>query len=137
MRNVVELAPSPEPRVRFDINDERVRTPWQSILERRVTTLRYLGRNRGWETVRRIEPRWLGYANGAWYLTACCRERQEEHLDVRSKSFHARPATPSRVVPSINVVVRFRGDISRWVRERQHWSVVAEDVSDNELLARR
>jgi hypothetical protein len=38
-------------------------------VERRVTTLRYFGRNRGQATVRQIEPLRLGHAAGAWYLT--------------------------------------------------------------------
>ena len=36
---------------------------------------------------------------------------------------------------TIEVVVRFRGEISRWVRERQHWSFVAEEAVNDELLA--
>jgi predicted DNA-binding transcriptional regulator YafY len=34
------------------------------------------------------------------------------------------------------VIVRFRADVSRWVRERQHWSFVAEEWTDDALLAR-
>jgi predicted DNA-binding transcriptional regulator YafY len=32
------------------------------------------------------------------------------------------------------VIVRFRRDISRWVRERQHWSFVSEETIDDDLL---
>ena len=45
--DVLDLtAPSRKLRARLDLNDEKVRTLWQAILQRRVTTLRYFGRNR-------------------------------------------------------------------------------------------
>jgi predicted DNA-binding transcriptional regulator YafY len=143
--DVLDLATSSQPRSRLDVGNERVRALWQAILERRVTTLHYFGRNRGQETMRQVEPRRLGYANGAWYLTAFCRDRQEERafrldrierLEVESDTFRTRPAALGPEVPAIEVIVRFRGDVRRWVRERQHWSFVAEVGTDDELLAR-
>ena len=143
--DVLDLAPPPDLRARLDVGDLKVRALWQAILERRVTTLRYFGRNRGQETVRQIEPLRLGYADGAWYLTAYCRVRQEERafrldriesLHVETARFHPRPPVPRREDPAIDVLVRFRGDISRWVRERQHWSFVAEEGTCDEVLAR-
>jgi predicted DNA-binding transcriptional regulator YafY len=142
--DVLDLA-SPDPRVRLDVDDSRVRTLWQAILERRVTTLHYFGRNRDKQTIRKVEPLRLGYANGAWYLSAYCRDRQWErafrldrieHLDVESETFHARPPTPGPEVPVVEAIVRFRADVSRWVRERQHWSFVAEKGTDDALLVR-
>ena len=35
----------------------------------------------------------------------------------------------------MEVIVRFRGDVIRWVRERQHWSFVAEEASHDDFLA--
>jgi predicted DNA-binding transcriptional regulator YafY len=142
---VLDLAPSAERRARLDLGDERVRALWKAILEHRVTTLRYFGRNRSQQTVRQVEPRRLGYAHGAWYLTAYCRDREGERvfridrieeLEVQSERFHDRPATASPEVPAIEVMVRFRGTVSRWVRERQHWSFVAEERSSVEYVAR-
>jgi predicted DNA-binding transcriptional regulator YafY len=142
--DVLDLAATPEQQMRLDLGDSRVRALWQAILERRVTTLRYFGRNRSRETVRKVEPRRLAYANGAWYLSAHCRERQEErafrldrieHLEVQSETFRARPTPASPDVPAIEVIVRFRGNIRRWVRERQHWSFVAEEATDDAVLA--
>jgi predicted DNA-binding transcriptional regulator YafY len=143
--DVLDLAPAHEPHARLDLNEEKVRALWQAILERRVTTLRYVGRNRGGETVRQVEPLRLGYANAAWYLTAYCRVREEERafrldrietLEVETARFRRRPVTPTPDTPPIEVVVRFRGDISRWVRERQHWSFVAEEGSSGGLISR-
>jgi predicted DNA-binding transcriptional regulator YafY len=143
--DVLDLAPSAELRARLDINDEKVRALWQAILQRRVTTLHYLGRNRGRETVRQVEPLRLGYANAAWYLTAFCQVRREERafrldrietLEVEAARFRRRAATPPPDVPAIEVVVRFQGDISRWVRERQHWSFVSEEMTNDGLLVR-
>jgi predicted DNA-binding transcriptional regulator YafY len=143
--DILDVAPSPKLRVRLDLGDLQVRALWQAILERRVTTLRYFGRNRGQQTVRQIEPLRLGYVNGAWYLTAYCRVRQEERafrldriesLQVEAARFPPRPAVPRPERPAIDVLVRFRGDMSRWVRERQHWSFVAEEGTSDEVLAR-
>jgi predicted DNA-binding transcriptional regulator YafY len=143
--DVLGFAPSPDFRARLDVADIQVRALWQAILERRVTTLRYFGRKRVQETIRQIEPIRLAYANGAWYLTAYCRVRQEERafrldridsLQVEAERFRPRRATPNPDAPAIEVVVRFRGDVSRWVRERQHWSFVSEEGTSDEALAR-
>jgi len=94
--------------------------------------------------VRKVEPRRFAYANGTWRLTAHCQERQEvrtfrldriEHLEARFETFRARPSAASPEAPTIEVSVRFQSDISRWVRERQHWSFVAEEASNDALLA--
>jgi predicted DNA-binding transcriptional regulator YafY len=88
--DVLDLAPAPEPHARLDLNDEKVRALWQAILERRVTTLRYFGRNRGGETVRQVEPLRLGYANAAWYLTRIAESAR------RSAPFGSIASKPSR-----------------------------------------
>jgi predicted DNA-binding transcriptional regulator YafY len=143
--DVLDLATSPELRSRLDVGNERVRAVWQAILERRVTTLHYFGRNRDQETIREVEPRRLGYVNGTWYLTAYCRDRQGERafrldrierLEVQTDTFRARATVPTEAVPTIDVMVRFRDDVRRWVRERQHWSFVAEEWTGDDLLAR-
>jgi predicted DNA-binding transcriptional regulator YafY len=143
--DVLDLAPSAELRARLDVNDAKVRALWQAILQRRVTTIRYVGRNQGRETIRQVEPLRLGYANATWYLTAFCQVRQEERafrldrietLEVEAARFRRRASTPPPDVPALEVVVRFRGDISRWVRERQHWSFVSEETTDDGLLIR-
>jgi len=141
--DVLDLSTSPALRSRLDIGNGRVRAVWKAILKRRVTTLHYFGKNRDRETIRQVEPRRLGHVNAAWYLTAFCRDRQEERvfrldrierLDVQSDTFRARLTPPTKDVPAIEVVVRFSGDASRWVRERQHWSFVAEEEAGDELL---
>ena len=143
--DILDFAPSPDLRLRLDVGDLQVRALWQAILERRVTTLHYFGRNRGQQTVRQIEPLRLGYTEGAWYLTAYCRVRQEERafrldriesLQVEAARFHPRPAVPRPQRPAIDVLVRFSSDVSRWVRERQHWSFVAEEGTSDEVVAR-
>src|SRR5215216_704495 len=68
--DVLDLGTSTKPRAQLDVGNEQVRVLWKAILERRVTTLRYFGKNRRQQTVRQVEPRRLGYAYGAWYLTA-------------------------------------------------------------------
>jgi len=125
---------------RFDLEDDGVFRLWRAILERRIVSLRYFGRNRAELTLRQIEPRRLGYINGVWYLAAYCRLRGDERhfrLDriedftVETTRFRPRPGCATQPPPTIEVVVRFSAPVARWVRERQHWSFVnALEASD-------
>jgi predicted DNA-binding transcriptional regulator YafY len=139
----VELT-SPQPNVRFDLEEERVFSLWRAILERRVVSLRYFGRNRAQQTVREVEPRRLGYVNGAWYLSGYCRLRQAERdfrLDrieeftVGSSRFRPRPIVGPLPPAAIEIVVRFTGSAIRWVQEQQHWSFVSAVEADDALIA--
>ncbi|MGH2614294.1 MAG: helix-turn-helix transcriptional regulator [Thermomicrobiales bacterium] len=133
--SVFDLALTPDSAQRLDLNDERICALRQAIQERRVASLRYFGRNRGAETLRQVEPVRLGYANGAWYLTAFCRLRAEERafrldriedLRLESERFKPRPLTNQVETAGVEVIAHFRGDAARWVRERQHWSYAGE-----------
>ena len=115
-----------------------------AILERRVTSLRYFGRNRGEATTRHVEPFRLAFANGAWYLVAFCRLRQAERafrldriddLHVETEHFRSRPAINHQETSGVEVIVRFTPSSSRWVSERQHWSFVRAEQIGDELIA--
>ena len=60
----------------FDLDDPRLATLQQAIRERRVVHERYHGYNRDQTTERAIEPHYLTYSNGAWYVNGSCRLRQ-------------------------------------------------------------
>jgi predicted DNA-binding transcriptional regulator YafY len=85
--------------------------------------------------MRQVEPLRLTYSGGAWYLTAYCRlraaervfrlDRIEEFRPERER-FKPRPPMEKPDGTGIEVIVRFRGDAVRWVRERQHWSYAGD-----------
>lgn len=140
----VELSLVSAPNARFDLDDERVYPLWRAILERRIVSLRYFGRNRSQWTVRQVEPHRLHYSSGTWYLTAYCRLREAERdfrLDrieeftVEHSRFRHRP--PSNPLPQagIEVIVRFTASACRWVQERQHWSFVRAMDAGGSLVA--
>jgi predicted DNA-binding transcriptional regulator YafY len=141
----IDVAAAPSFADRLDLNDRRVESLRRAILERRLVTLRYFGRNRGEETMRQVEPRRLSYADGAWYLTAFCRSRQDERafrldrieaFQVEPERFRPRPAATGVTAPAVEVEVRFRADVVRWVSEKQHWSFTGETPSAGGTLMR-
>jgi predicted DNA-binding transcriptional regulator YafY len=131
----VEVSLAPNTIERFNLETAPIALLRQAILERRVVSLRYFGRNRGAETTRQVEPLRLSYADGAWYLTAYCRLRSGERafrleriedLRLEPTRFEPRQVPEGPETPGIEVVVRFRGDAARWVKERQQWSYVGD-----------
>lgn len=127
------------PKANFDLD-----APWlvalqQAILARRVVRLRYHSRSRSETTERELEPHQLFYSNGIWYVEGYCRLRQDirafrldrvDDLSLLADHFLPRPAEHPRPHPSVEVRVRFASSMERWVRERQHYAFVQEDVSD-------
>ena len=65
------------PPVRFDTDDAHLATFQQAIRERRVVQLRYHSYNRDQTTERDIEPDYLTYSNGTWYVNGYCRLRND------------------------------------------------------------
>jgi predicted DNA-binding transcriptional regulator YafY len=127
----------------LDFEDEQVAMLRRAIMERRIVTLRYFGRIRAEETVRQVEPLRLVYSDGAWYLTAFCRMRNEERafrldrieeIKLEEKRFPIR-ARQLPAVSSLEVVVRFRGTAARWAQEQQHWSFAGAMQTDEGLVA--
>jgi predicted DNA-binding transcriptional regulator YafY len=140
----VDVSMVTAPSARFNLDDEGVFQLWRAILERRIVTLRYFGRNRAEHTVRQIEPLRLGYINGVWYLAAYCRLREAERnfrleriesFTVETTRFRPRPAAEKQPRPTIEVVVRFTAPATRWVQERQHWTFVNATDADGCLTA--
>ncbi len=72
----------------------------QGAVQRRVLRLTYHGRQRDAETARDVEPLGVVYQDGAWYLVAWCRQRQDlrrfrldriRRLELRAETFPPRP----------------------------------------------
>jgi predicted DNA-binding transcriptional regulator YafY len=137
-QNTERLAASIEffmPRTRFDLDEEHLAASQQAIQERRVVRLRYHSYSRNETTEREVEPHTLTYYSGAWYLNGYCRMRQDarafrlsriEHLELLRETFEPRE-DPTPAPAMIVVRVRFDPGIARWVRERQHYTFVAEE----------
>ncbi|HEU5104035.1 MAG TPA: YafY family protein [Roseiflexaceae bacterium] len=118
------------PPARFDFDDPRLAMLQQAIRERRVVRLRYHGINRDQTTEREIEPHYLTYSNGAWYVNGYCRLRDDtrgfrfdriEQFALLPETFEPRaPQTAEREM--LDAQVRFEASFARWVRERQHYA---------------
>jgi len=119
----------------FDLDDRRLVELQQAILERRAVQITYTGYGSNESTTRVIEPSFLTYSDGLWYVTAYCRLRQDqrsfrvsriERYRVLRETFAPRPETTAPR-PEIEVRVRIDPERLRWVRERQHYAFVCEE----------
>lgn len=124
------------PTRRFNLDDRRLRVLQQAIRQRRLLWLRYFGFNEQQISERTVEPHQLIYSNGAWYFAAYCRLRQDfrsfrldrvEEMRLQRDHFDPRAQTEAAQT-TIEVRVRFTGDVVRWVRERQLYAFVAEEA---------
>ncbi len=119
----------------FDLDDPRLVALQRAIMEQRLVTLTYQGAQREGMTERTVEPHYLTYSDGSWYMSGYCRLRQAPRafrLDriVKYRVLHAR-FTPREFAPvtqaTIEVRARFRLDLVQRVRERQHYGFVREE----------
>jgi predicted DNA-binding transcriptional regulator YafY len=122
------------PPMRFDADDARLATFQQAIQQRRIVRLLYHSYYRDQITERDIEPHYLTYSNGTWYINGYCRLRNDmrafrfdriERLAMLPDTFE--PRAPQTAEPdTIDARVRFEADTIRWVRERQHYAFQTE-----------
>lgn len=126
------------PPMGINWEDDILKTLQQAIGQRRVVRIHYYSRQDE-ATQRDIEPSYLTYNNGVWYITAYCRLRQDERvfrLD-RIKALHlkeehfsvvdglfADPPPPSDRHEKIKVLVRYSLEAKPWVDENQHYAYV-------------
>jgi predicted DNA-binding transcriptional regulator YafY len=122
------------PPARFDFDDPRLTTLQQVIREQRIVRLLYHGYNRDRTTERDIEPHYLTYSNGVWYISGHCRLRDDtrafrfdriECLALLPDTFEPR-ASQITERAMIDVRVYFEAATVRWVHERQHYAFQAE-----------
>jgi predicted DNA-binding transcriptional regulator YafY len=122
------------PPARFDADDARLAMFQQAIHELRVVRLRYHSYNHDQTTERDIEPEYLTYSNGVWYVNGYCRLRNDlrafrfdriERLELLADTFTPR-ALQLAHRDMIDVHIRFDAAAIRWVRERQHYAFQSE-----------
>ncbi|MGH2593538.1 MAG: helix-turn-helix transcriptional regulator [Anaerolineae bacterium] len=125
------------PQARFNLDDPRLVSLQQAILERRVVHLQYHSYSRNETTKRDVEPHQLTYSNGAWYVTGYDRLRQAirafrldrvDGLKLLAEPFKPRSSEQPATEPII-VRVRFAEGVVRWVRERQHYAFQQEELT--------
>ena len=118
-------------RPRLNLDDEKFVQLQGAINQRQVVYIHYHAQHSNRITAREIEPLHLAYVDNAWLVQGYCRLRQDvrnfrldriDHLTVRTETFAPRDISLGHL-PSDGerVVVRFRADVVRWVRERQYF----------------
>jgi predicted DNA-binding transcriptional regulator YafY len=121
----------------FDLDDPRLVALQGAIIEQRAVTLTYQGAQGEGPTERTVEPHYLTYSDGAWYVSGYCRLRQAPrafrldrvvHYRVLMERFAPRELAPVAQT-TIEVWARFRIDQVQRVRERQHYGFVREDAA--------
>lgn len=119
----------------FNLDDRRLVDMQRAIIERRAIDLSYHSFRGDGITQRVIEPHYLTYIEGSWYVNAYCRLRQDmrsfrlnriERYRLLKETFTPR-TTPEQLRTKIEVRARFQLDQVRWVRERQHYAFVREE----------
>lgn len=139
---VLHFFAMPKPQIDFD--DQMLLEIQQAIQDQKVIDLTYHSFADNKQTRRVVEPVELTMLNHAWLLTAYCRLREDvrnfnlariEQYQVLNHSFSPREIRRSRSRANekeFDIVVRFKHDAVRWVRERQHTSFVREESPTSE-----
>lgn len=113
-----------------------------AIEQRRVVRLLYHAARRERAEQREVEPVSLAHADQGWLLAGYCRLREGprlfrleriDHLELLGERFaleerHAVGLHSEEETAGPEGRVRFDRSVERWVRERQHWSFVREEV---------
>ncbi len=137
MQRLGEIVQFVAPNRRFDLDHPLLATLQQAIRERRVVRLCYHSYSSNEVTDREVEPQALAYTSGAWYVNGYCRLRQGERafrldridgLELLKKTFKPRH-TDRPQSEFVDVSIRFRPEVLRWVRERQHYAFVEESTA--------
>jgi predicted DNA-binding transcriptional regulator YafY len=133
----------PDPPLDFD--DQTFVRLQEAIQQQRIVHLHYHALHSGEVSRRDVEPMGLVFLDRAWVLSAYCRLRQAprafrleriDKLAVRQEQFAplAWREGPQRL-GLYKVKVRFAAAIVRWVRERQHYTFLAEGLAEGPSTA--
>ncbi|MDX1520546.1 MAG: YafY family protein [Anaerolineae bacterium] len=108
----------------------------EAIQQQRVIRISYHAQHNNTITERDVEPTELVSVNNAWMVNGYCRLRQDsrafrldriDSLWVLDEQFSPRPLQRRNDWgPVAKVVVSFTASAVRWVRERQHYSLVED-----------
>ncbi|MCX6050746.1 MAG: YafY family protein [Chloroflexi bacterium] len=124
-------------RSRLNLDDEKFLQLQQAINQHHVVYIHYHAQHSNRITAREIEPLYLAYVDNIWLVQGYCRLRQDlrnfrldriDQLTVRTEIFVPHSMNMKRFLDDgARVVVRFEGDIVRWVREAQHFGFREEE----------
>lgn len=127
------------PGPQFDFDDRLFLTLQEAIHQRRVVRLCYHAQHSNEVTEREVEPLALGFINKVWILSAYCRLRQAprafrldriDRFRLLREQFEPRTIQwTARSPGGYRVVVRFDAVIVRWVRERQHFTLIEDQTA--------
>jgi predicted DNA-binding transcriptional regulator YafY len=130
---VVSFGAVSRPKLEFD--NDRLGLLQYAIQQRRVAHLRYQSPQDNQITERDIEPLHLVSLDSTWILVAHCRLRRSQRhfrvdridqLKLRHERFAPREFVPGAPPAEQRAVLRVDADAIRWVRERQHYGLIAE-----------
>ncbi|MCI0709151.1 MAG: YafY family transcriptional regulator [Chloroflexi bacterium] len=133
------------PANQFNLDNPKLLTLQRAITERRVIFVRYHSYGSNEVTERQVEPLRLYFFGNHWLLIGYCRLRQAERvfrlermddLTLLNEAFPPREVQfPAR--QRIEVVVRFKHEIVRWVHERQfEFSLQSEEDTPDGVIMR-
>jgi predicted DNA-binding transcriptional regulator YafY len=114
----------------FNLNEPALAMLQRAIREEHPVQLRYNGRYAEGVTERVVEPHYLTYADGVWYVNGYCRLRQGmrafrlsriENCRLLQEHFTRRRVEEPQV-SLLEVQVQFAPEDVRWVEERQHYA---------------
>ena len=133
------------PANQFNLDNPKLLTLQRAIAEQRVVIMRYHSYGSNEVTERQVEPLRLYFFGNHWLLIGYCRLRKAdrvfrlERMDELKMLFETFPARevqfPAR--QRVEVVVRFKHEIIRWVHERQfEFSLQSEEDSPEGVIMR-
>jgi predicted DNA-binding transcriptional regulator YafY len=127
--------------------DERLPRLRQAIQQRRVVRMRYHAFRRSEPEERSIEPTSLVHMGDRWQVAGYCRLRQGprifrldriDDLQVTGETFELQPERHEMPNPSSDWLstaaearVRFDPSVERWVRERQPFNLIGEEIDSH------
>lgn len=121
---------------KFDLDQPYLLQLQQAIKQHRTVHIHYHSQAHNERTERVIEPHYLTYSEGVWYVDGYCRLRKDsrsfrleriEHLKMLTETFVRHEFSASSTQP-IDVRVRFEAEVVRWVRERQHYAYWQDEM---------
>ncbi len=122
----------------LDFDNDMLPQLQKAIENQNVIRIHYHALHNNSVTEREVEPSELIFLEKSWLLTAYCRLRRDHRtfrldridvLQILSETFAPRETDE---IPfesmAVDIVVRFDPAVVRWVRERQHFSLIADDM---------
>ena len=133
------------PSAQLDLDDPKFAGLQEAIRAHQVVKILYHAQSSNEVTARQVEPESMAFVNGVWLLTGYCRLRSAirhfrldriDRIETNEETFEPRAANRQRTFSEpIQVTIRFRPSVSRWVGERQHYSFQSAEETPQGLLA--